>query len=161
MGTEFPTPSSSQQPYAQPQPAPVAAASPPTKQSLKSWWKGFRPPTKSQEAPGNYLSLLARSPQASASRMRRKYESAFQEGPMDDSSISIAGIPDTGPGPTALEDTNSGGSESRELQAKSPSAQKLSNSRARASSSLSCAVPNSYDPAQSAGTASAVVRSTN
>ncbi|RQM05438.1 hypothetical protein DH86_00001971 [Scytalidium sp. 3C] len=50
--------SSAHQPFANPQPAPVPAApqpaSPPTKQSLKSWWKGFRPPAKTAEPQDRY-----------------------------------------------------------------------------------------------------------
>jgi len=159
MGTEIPTPSSSQQPYAQPQPAPVPATSPPTKQSLKSWWKGFRPPAKSQEAPGNYLSPVARSSQLSASRILRNYESVFHESPMDDSSPTLDGIPDTGQGPSYLEKTSSGDSESQVFQAETPFARKLSNSRVRASSSLPCPTSSSYDPAQSAGPGSGILRS--
>ncbi|KAH9224400.1 hypothetical protein DL95DRAFT_281843 [Leptodontidium sp. 2 PMI_412] len=58
MTTDAPAPGSAQQPFAHPQPAPVAhtipAASPPTKQSLKSWWKTFsKPPPKNQEHNGN------------------------------------------------------------------------------------------------------------
>ncbi|KAH8820042.1 RhoGAP protein-like protein [Xylogone sp. PMI_703] len=49
--------SSSHQPFASPQPAPVPAASPPTKQSLKSWWKTFRPPAKNPEPQGKYRSV--------------------------------------------------------------------------------------------------------
>lgn len=53
MASEFSASSSSQQPFVTPQPASVppgsSATSPPTKQSLKSWWKGFRPPTKNHE----------------------------------------------------------------------------------------------------------------
>jgi hypothetical protein len=61
-----PTPAS-QEPFAHPQPAPIStashAASPPTKQSLKSWWKGFRPPThKANEAHGNSHSFTVISP---------------------------------------------------------------------------------------------------
>jgi hypothetical protein len=57
MTSDLPASSSSQQPFANPQPAPVhpaaQATSPPTKQSLKSWWKTFRPPNKNQEQHGN------------------------------------------------------------------------------------------------------------
>jgi len=54
MTTDAPASGSAQQPFAHPQPAPVnqtiQAASPPTKQSLKSWWKTFsKPPPKNQE----------------------------------------------------------------------------------------------------------------
>lgn len=61
MASEYSASSSSQQPFANPQPAPVptgsSATSPPTKQSLKSWWKGFRPPTKNHETQGNSSSF--------------------------------------------------------------------------------------------------------
>jgi hypothetical protein len=53
MSSDIPASSTSQQPFANPQPAPVlnstAATSPPTKQSLKSWWKTFGKTTKSQD----------------------------------------------------------------------------------------------------------------
>lgn len=56
MASGFPASSSSQQPFATPQPAPIPttiqATSPPTKASLKGWWKSFRPPNKNQEPPG-------------------------------------------------------------------------------------------------------------
>ncbi|KAG9238834.1 hypothetical protein BJ875DRAFT_4968 [Amylocarpus encephaloides] len=42
----------SQQPFANPQPAPLAA-SPPTKQNLKSWWAGFRKETKKHDQQGD------------------------------------------------------------------------------------------------------------
>ncbi len=61
MASELPASSSSLQQFANPQPAAVPAisqaTSPPTKQSLKSWWKGFRPPNKSHENPGKHLSF--------------------------------------------------------------------------------------------------------
>ncbi|KAL2068774.1 hypothetical protein VTL71DRAFT_15112 [Oculimacula yallundae] len=54
MNSDAPASGSAQQPFTHSQPAPVSqtiqAASPPTKQSLKSWWKTFsKPPPKNQE----------------------------------------------------------------------------------------------------------------
>ncbi|RFU34630.1 hypothetical protein B7463_g1729, partial [Scytalidium lignicola] len=61
MSSGFGGSSSAHQPFASPQPAPVPvasqAASPPTKQSLKSWWKNFRPPAKNTEPQGKYRSV--------------------------------------------------------------------------------------------------------
>ncbi|KAE9366094.1 RhoGAP-domain-containing protein [Stipitochalara longipes BDJ] len=57
MASDIPASSTSQQPFANPQPAPVpnstVATSPPTKQSLKSWWKTFGKATKNQDTHGN------------------------------------------------------------------------------------------------------------
>jgi GTPase-activating protein SAC7 len=57
MASDITASSSSQQPFANPQPAPVptsaTAQSPPTKQSLKSWWKTFGKTTKSHDTHGN------------------------------------------------------------------------------------------------------------
>ena len=102
MTSEFPA-SSSQQPFATPQPAPVPAASqatsPPTKQSLKSWWKGFRPPTKSHDTPGKYPSHKETNPQkyfqsdTFVSRVPRNRSPLFQENPMDRSVSTIDGPP--------------------------------------------------------------------
>ncbi|KAJ8066122.1 hypothetical protein OCU04_005213 [Sclerotinia nivalis] len=50
MLSDHPTSSTTQQAFSSPQPAPIQQASPPTKQSLKSWWKTFRPPAKTQES---------------------------------------------------------------------------------------------------------------
>jgi hypothetical protein len=104
MASEFPASSSSQQPFANPQPAPLPAASqatsPPTKQSLKSWWKGFRPPTKSHDSPGKYPSSKDTSlPQKYfvserfVSKVPRNLDTLFQEYPMDESASSIDGLP--------------------------------------------------------------------
>lgn len=58
MASDAPSSSSSQRAHGAPQPTPVPAAgqaaSPPTKQSLKSWWKTFRPPARAApETHGN------------------------------------------------------------------------------------------------------------
>lgn len=58
MASDATASSSSQRPHGAPQPTPVPAtgqaASPPTKQSLKSWWKTFRPlPRAAPEPHGN------------------------------------------------------------------------------------------------------------
>ena len=103
MASDFPA-SSSQQPFANPQPAPVPAASqaasPPTKQSLKSWWKGFRPPAKNHDTPGNPLAPQNTSFTAKyfvsdtfVSRVPRNRDPLFQENPMDASAASIDGLP--------------------------------------------------------------------
>jgi len=161
MGTDIPTPSSSQQPYAQPQPAPVSAASPPTKQSLKSWWKGFRPPTKSQDAPGKYSFPVVYSSQSLAGRNLRNHESVFHESPMDDSSPAIVGKPNTSVGSSSLGETSSGDFKSQNLQAETIFAYKLSNPRAWASSSLSYPNSSSCEPAPSSGPASAILGRTS
>ncbi|RAL61827.1 hypothetical protein DID88_002890 [Monilinia fructigena] len=50
MLSDHPASSTTHQAFSSPQPAPIQqATSPPTKQSLKNWWKGFRPPAKTQE----------------------------------------------------------------------------------------------------------------
>ncbi|CZT02434.1 related to Rho GTPase activating protein [Rhynchosporium graminicola] len=54
MTSDAPASRSARQPFTHPQPAPagqtIQAASPPTKQSLKTWWKTFsKPPPKNQE----------------------------------------------------------------------------------------------------------------
>ncbi|KAG0645270.1 Rho-GTPase-activating 5 [Hyphodiscus hymeniophilus] len=103
MASDFPAASSSsQQPFANPQPAPISAAShatsPPTKQSLKSWWKGFRPPTKSHDAPGNSPSIR-NLPQKFffaenyPTRVPRNLKTVFREHPMDETISSIDGLP--------------------------------------------------------------------
>jgi GTPase-activating protein SAC7 len=104
MTSEFPPSSSSQQPFATPQPAPVSAASqatsPPTKQSLKSWWKGFRPPTKSHDTPGKYLSHRKTSQtqkyfvsDSFVSRVPKHRGPLFQENPMNGNVSIIDGLP--------------------------------------------------------------------
>ena len=100
MASEFSSSSSALQPFANPQHAPVPAAShptsPPTKQSLKSWWKGFRPPTKSHDLPGKYLSR--RSPKQnkyffSDSLSGVPIGTQFQESPMNATAPVIDGLP--------------------------------------------------------------------
>lgn len=104
MASEFSASSSSQQPFANPQPASVSAASqttsPPTKQSLKNWWKGFRPPNKNHDTPGKYPSSKKDSQTQKyffsdkfVSRVPRNLDTLFQENPMDGSSSSIDGLP--------------------------------------------------------------------
>lgn len=76
--------SSSQQPFAYPHPAPVApahhVASPPTKQSLKTWAKWFKAPQKTQETQGNEVSLvhphsgIANPPSKQKQQKRKKFE---------------------------------------------------------------------------------------
>lgn len=101
MSAEFPS-SSSQSPFATPQPAAVPAGSqaisPPTKQSLKSWWKGFRPPAKSQETHGNNPSSSSHTSSQQqhfhasaifATRIPSGISSVFQEGSVyDDTSVT-------------------------------------------------------------------------
>jgi len=84
MASNLPA-SSSQQPFANPQPAPVStssqaashATSPPTKQSLKSWWKGFRPPTKNPEPNGKSPSILCSIMQDSSPLQRFYFASHY------------------------------------------------------------------------------------
>ena len=106
MASEHPAASSSQQPFAHPQPAPVThtshPASPPTKQSLKQWWKGFRPPQKAQEAPGNSPSIGIYSfvgvqpyytSKGFVSKLPKDLPPIFQENAMDGSAPVIDGLP--------------------------------------------------------------------
>lgn len=99
MTTGAPASGSAQQPFAHPQPAPlnqtIQAASPPTKQSLKSWWKTFsKPPPKNQEQNGKYP--FSWYPVASPFRSEQNYytgslvltlhsdtQGMFKESPMD------------------------------------------------------------------------------
>ncbi|KAG9246139.1 RhoGAP protein-like protein [Calycina marina] len=127
MATDFPSWSSSQQPYAQPQPVP--AASPPTKQSLKSWWKGFRPPAKTQETPGNYPHLTAQdSRNTLAAPLRRTgCASRFHESSMDVTSPHPDGVPDTRPGQTIVGGNGRERSEVQDALVQTPLAQSLPN----------------------------------
>jgi hypothetical protein len=114
MAGEFTASSSSQQPFATPQPAAVPSASqatsPPTKQSLKSWWKGFRPPAKSQEPHGNNPSSTIRSPRRQehfyassnfATRIPSDIDPVFQESTMHDDSSVINDSPPVEVSPTS------------------------------------------------------------
>lgn len=84
---DFAGPSSSQQPFSSPQP--VQAASPPTKQNLKSWWAGFRKEGKKHEAQGNYIlrsspvlpsrDAFVRTPSPFVSKSPRSYDAKFRE----------------------------------------------------------------------------------
>jgi hypothetical protein len=96
--------SSSHQPFANPQPAPVPATSqatsPPTKQSLKSWWKTFRPPGKNQDTPGKYSSpknTIQPDQYFSAgpfvSRLSKDRDPLFKESVMNESVSIIDGLP--------------------------------------------------------------------
>lgn len=110
MTSSHSNPSSVQQPFANPQPAPVPstsqavsqATSPPTKQSLKSWWKGFRPPAKSNETHGKFPSYRCQSSSASRqyslsdqsmSRLPKARASFFRESIMNDTAPVIDGLP--------------------------------------------------------------------
>ena len=117
MASDHQASSWSQQPTANPQPALVptgsSATSPPTKQSLKTWWKGFRPPTKAPETQGNIESFQllesSSSPQQHfyassnfASTVRSKRETAFHEALMNETSpvadhltLEVAELPAT------------------------------------------------------------------
>src|SRR5690242_12727873 len=91
MSSEFSGPSSSQQAFSSPQPAhvnPIPHASPPTKQSLKSWWTGFRKDAKKHETQGKYLlrSRLSgrRAKQARfVPRTPKKHQTHFREKSME------------------------------------------------------------------------------
>ena len=90
---------SSQQPFPNPQPAPVnpAVASPPTKQSLKNWAKWFKAPTKAQETQGrqrDFLKLFSfHRPQGTISKLPQPRHSKFRESPMSDYTSTVAGVP--------------------------------------------------------------------
>ncbi|KAF4632704.1 hypothetical protein G7Y89_g5416 [Cudoniella acicularis] len=93
MSSEHSLPSSSQQPFSSPQPAPVHpashAASPPTKQSLKSWWTGFRKDAKKHETQGKYLLRSRLSPRRGvkehcfAPRPLQNHQTHFREKSME------------------------------------------------------------------------------
>ncbi len=98
MASDITASSSSQQPFANPQPAPVPtsaiATSPPTKQSLKSWWKTFGKNTKSQDAHGKSSQLSQYSPRLSqrpclSPRLRHDQS---QQYPRDDLGLMYKGI---------------------------------------------------------------------
>ena len=105
MASEPPA-ASSQQPFAIPQPAPVPgaaqAASPPTKQSLKKWWQGFRPPAKSHEAHGKSSNRYTCPPsihsriipkKKSIPKLRMALHSSFRESRMDSRAPALDGFP--------------------------------------------------------------------
>ena len=90
MASDITASSSSQQPFANPQPAPVPtsaiATSPPTKQSLKSWWKTFGKNSKSQDTHGKSSQLSQHSPRLSQRpclRPRLRHDQ-YQQYPRDD-----------------------------------------------------------------------------
>lgn len=106
MASEYPAPPSSQQPFANPQPSPVHptshATSPPTRQSLKAWWKGFRPPPKNPEPHGNPSSLDVQSfvgletyytSEEFVSKLPRNLSPSFQENTMSGGAPGIDGLP--------------------------------------------------------------------
>lgn len=108
-------PSASQQPFAHPLPAPVQpaiqAASPPTKQSLKTWWKGFRPPQKAQETPGKspphgIMSFVGAKPYYTTtgfvSKLPRDLPPIFQESAMDGATPVVDGLPSGDASPATL-----------------------------------------------------------
>lgn len=88
---DFAGPSSSQQPFSSPQP--VQAASPPTKQNLKSWWAGFRKEGKKHETQGKYnlryssvlpsRDAFAREDSPFLSKSPRSYDPQFRERSME------------------------------------------------------------------------------
>jgi hypothetical protein len=102
MTSDFPASPSSQQAFANPQPAPVPSAaqatSPPTKQSLKNWWKTFRPPQKNPEPNGKSPKFrspksfqisppLFAKPYAAKPHKERVYK--IKEGSMDVETVGI------------------------------------------------------------------------
>jgi hypothetical protein len=111
MTSDVAASSSSQQPFASPQPAPVPAStnatSPPTKQSLKSWWKTFGKTTKNQDTHGKsslpqyFKRPLLRHQQSIQQSIRRNAtpqpsgfrKSYFIESPMSKDSQAIDGVP--------------------------------------------------------------------
>ena len=104
MASEFSASSSSQLPFTNPQPAPIPAASqatpPPTKQSLRNWWKGFRPPNKNHDTPGKSPSSKKefQNPKSFFSdkfvyKVSRNLDTPFQENLMDESASSTDELP--------------------------------------------------------------------
>lgn len=111
MLSDHPASSTTHQAFASPQPAPVQqATSPPTKQSLKNWWKGFRPPARTQEPSVGKDSptfLLLKAQKRSedlghalytnfTSRLPRDLYPLFKENRMDGITSTVDGIPETG-----------------------------------------------------------------
>ena len=90
----------SQQPFAHSQPTPASpvVTSPPTKQSLKSWAKWFKPPAKVQETHGtqrdSFTLFFFHRPQDATSRFVEDGPSIFQESLMSDCLPIIIGMPD-------------------------------------------------------------------
>ena len=114
MASENPPASSSHHTFTHSQAAPIAppiqAASPPTKQSLKTWWKGFRPPQKAQETPGNSPSLDIQSfvggetyyaSTGFVSKLPKDLPPIFQESAMDGKTPAVDGLPHGGASPTS------------------------------------------------------------
>ncbi|ESZ91901.1 hypothetical protein SBOR_7695 [Sclerotinia borealis F-4128] len=106
MLSDHPT-STAQQAFVSPQPAPIQqATSPPTKQSLKNWWKGFRPPARTQEPstgkdPPKFLLLKVQKKREDlghslysnlVSCLSRNLDSLFKESPMDDTTSIVDGV---------------------------------------------------------------------
>lgn len=102
--------STTQQAFSSPQPAPIQQAmSPPTKQSLKNWWKTFRPPARTQEPstgkdPPKFLMLRSQKKNEDVghslytdfvSRLPRNLCSLFKENQMDNVASIVDGIPET------------------------------------------------------------------
>ena len=87
---------SAQQPFPQTHSQPISAAaqpvSPPTKQSLKNWWKGFRPPQK-QEAPGEDFEFLYAQMSSFRSRIANSKMTRFNESQMSAVAPVTAGDP--------------------------------------------------------------------
>ncbi|KAM0166627.1 hypothetical protein ACHAQE_001145 [Botrytis cinerea] len=109
MLSDHSTSSTTHQPFSSPQPAPIQqAASPPTKQSLKSWWKTFRPPARTQEPstgkdPPKFLLLKAQKQSEDlghslyanfVSNLPRNLDPLFKENPMDNNTSIVDGIPE-------------------------------------------------------------------
>jgi hypothetical protein len=102
INSDHPIPSSSQQPYPTPQPASVQAASPPTKQNLKSWWAGFRKETKKQDAQGNYRAhynpnipsrdAFARQDSVFAAKTPRQHSATFREAGLAENAVVACGF---------------------------------------------------------------------
>jgi hypothetical protein len=95
VNSDHPIPSSSQQPYATPQPASMPAASPPTKQNLKSWWAGFRKETKKHDVQGNYPApsrdAFTRQNSVFVSKTPRKHSATFREAGLGGNSAEPGG----------------------------------------------------------------------
>ncbi|KAE8445189.1 hypothetical protein EG329_013686 [Mollisiaceae sp. DMI_Dod_QoI] len=84
MASDHPASSRPQQPHSGPQPAPAPthgeAASPPTKQSLKSWWSKFsKPPNKGLEQNGSNPYFTRSAPPLSFPKRATPYTYKFME----------------------------------------------------------------------------------
>ncbi|KAH8600946.1 hypothetical protein B0O99DRAFT_681805 [Bisporella sp. PMI_857] len=139
MAAEYPAATSSHQPFAQPQSAPINAASPPTRQSLKTWWKGFRPPAKTQEAPGNDPnSAISSAPLSLESEILHNQQGLFVEYLMGQTAPLINGTAQGfGSASSHKEQTGGGGSDPESIHSGTALLERPSKAKQRTSSYLS------------------------